>query len=387
MPRFSVLNLFGLLVVGALFLSASPAEARYTGSQPACVTGVDRGDRLSVRMRPSASSPRIGWLSRKACGFNIESVDGNWTYIRGADYRGRNIQGFVNNRFLRARSAQTSNPGSGGVGGYTGTDLACVTNVRRGDRLAVRTRPRRSSRRKGWLGRKACGFNVEAVDGRWTYIRGSDYRGRKIQGWVNNRFLRARTAQTTNPGNGGGDGGVFPVRAATGGGSVRTGPGTNFRKIGSLGEFERITVIRNTGVNFNGYPWFEIRFRGGRKGFQWGGIICSEAVPFQGTFDTCNNFRRSLSGNNTTGGGSVAPQRRAVSYNCNEGIPLDVTFIEENGESYALYTHDSGPKIRVAARPSGSGFLYTNGYHELRGKGQRIDLIEGGSVLDSCRVN
>jgi len=34
-------------------------------------------------------------------------------------------------------------------------------------------------------------MNIEAVEGAWTYIRGSD-SGRNVQGWVRNRFLRAR---------------------------------------------------------------------------------------------------------------------------------------------------------------------------------------------------
>ena len=42
-----------------------------------------------------------------------------------------------------------------------------------------------------------------------------------------------------------------------------------------------------TGVTDNDYPWFKIRYRGNRQGYQWGGIICSLDAPIDGTFETC----------------------------------------------------------------------------------------------------
>ena len=136
----------------------------------------------------------------------------------------------------------------------------------------------------------------------------------------------------------------------------------------------------------NGYPWFEVRYRGGRRGFQWGGLICSTGRPFAGTFDTCANFRRTLSGSNTP---AQPPQqtRRRVAYSCNEGIPLIVTFVDDDRQSFAVYSHDSGPQIRVASQRTGSGFSYGDGFNELRGSGNRISLIEGGQTLDECVAN
>ncbi|MDO9417825.1 hypothetical protein [Pararhizobium sp.] len=71
------------------------------------------------------------------------------------------------------------------------------------------------------------------------------------------------------------------------GGVVRGGPGMEFPKVASLKENEPITVIRSTGVEFNGYMWFEIRFRH-ESGFHWGGIICPIGKEQPGAFGKCD---------------------------------------------------------------------------------------------------
>ncbi|MEO0619622.1 MAG: hypothetical protein AAFZ01_10130 [Pseudomonadota bacterium] len=140
---------------------------------------------------------------------------------------------------------------------YTGSGPACVTGIGVGKKLPVRRRASRSARRVGFLDREACYMNIEAVEGRWTYIRGTDHRGNNIQGWVRNRFLRPAGQAGKQPGGPG-----FPVEAASGGGQVRGGPGRQFRKIGTLKEFEPGTVLGREG-SFSGYPWVRIRFQGG----------------------------------------------------------------------------------------------------------------------------
>ena len=266
---------------------------------------------------------------------------------------------------------------------YTGSGPACVSGVGQGDRLNVRSRPNSHSRVLGSLAPGQCDFNIESVEGGWTFIRGSD-RGRNVQGWVANRFLRAKNRQHGS--SGGGHAGGFPIRAASGGGVIRSGPGVNFRRLGSTREFEPVTVLRNTGVMMNNFPWFEIRYRNGRRGFQWGGLICSTGRAFAGTFDTCTNFRASLQGNNNPPP-SNQPTRRRVAYSCNEGIPLQVTFVDDNRQDFAIYSYDSGPQIRLRSQVSGSGFAYGDGFNELIGKANEILLLENGQTVDSCVAN
>lgn len=71
------------------------------------------------------------------------------------------------------------------------------------------------------------------------------------------------------------------------GGVVRSGPGMDYRKLASLEEGDSITLLERTEVDMNGYPWFKIRYRGNKTGYQWGGIICPVGQPYPGTFETC----------------------------------------------------------------------------------------------------
>ena len=80
---------------------------------------------------------------------------------------------------------------------------------------------------------------------------------------------------------------AFPVEAGLWGGIVRAGPGQQYAKLTALAEGEGITLLENTGIVSNDYPWFHIRYRGKREGYQWGGIICSIGDQVEGTFETC----------------------------------------------------------------------------------------------------
>ncbi len=77
------------------------------------------------------------------------------------------------------------------------------------------------------------------------------------------------------------------LQAQSWGGNVRSGPGTDFSILTSLVQGTPITLIENTGVDYNGYPWFEIAHPNG-TGFHWGGIICGTGESIPGTFETCN---------------------------------------------------------------------------------------------------
>ncbi len=70
------------------------------------------------------------------------------------------------------------------------------------------------------------------------------------------------------------------------GGKVRSGPGMDFPQVGSLPEGTRVKIHANAGVHFNGYDWFEI-VSGDVRGYQWGGIMCSEGRLVPGIFQQC----------------------------------------------------------------------------------------------------
>ena len=83
-----------------------------------------------------------------------------------------------------------------------------------------------------------------------------------------------------------------PVEAGSWGGIVRNGPGQSHARLATLREGEHVTLLANTGVEWNDYPWFLIRFRDGQLGFMWGGILCSRGRQVAGTFQTCNRPAR-----------------------------------------------------------------------------------------------
>lgn len=82
-------------------------------------------------------------------------------------------------------------------------------------------------------------------------------------------------------------GGGYPA-AASWGGIVRSGPSMQSDRLDSLSEGEVITLLADTGVQMNGYNWFQIQYRNGQNGYQWGGIICGQTQPIPGTFEICN---------------------------------------------------------------------------------------------------
>jgi hypothetical protein len=79
-----------------------------------------------------------------------------------------------------------------------------------------------------------------------------------------------------------------PIEAGSWGGVVRNGPGQSYARVVSLREGERVSLLFNTGIMWNEYPWFLIRFRDGQLGFMWGGILCSRGAQVTGTYQTCH---------------------------------------------------------------------------------------------------
>ncbi len=78
----------------------------------------------------------------------------------------------------------------------------------------------------------------------------------------------------------------LPHKAGSWGGIMRSGPGTNYKKMASLREGENIVILERTNQFMGDYPWFKIKARG-RIGYKWGGILCSRGPQIEGTFQQC----------------------------------------------------------------------------------------------------
>lgn len=125
------------------------------------------------------------------------------------------------------------------------------------------------------------------------------------------------------------------------GGNVRSGAGRNYRKLAALWEGESVTLIENAGNVFNGYPWFRIRFRGGKTGYQWGGILCSVGFVNNGVYQQCNH-------RNAGSGGGVQP---TVPQSQPSSVPSQRRLVASSGANrtvtrFSLY-NDSRDDITV----------------------------------------
>ncbi|MEP3107881.1 MAG: SH3 domain-containing protein [Hyphomicrobiales bacterium] len=78
------------------------------------------------------------------------------------------------------------------------------------------------------------------------------------------------------------------MEVASWGGVVRSGPGMDTNRIDSLKEGEVVEILQDSGVFMNGYNWFQIRYRGNKTGYQWGGIMCGRYQPVPGVHEVCN---------------------------------------------------------------------------------------------------
>jgi hypothetical protein len=80
----------------------------------------------------------------------------------------------------------------------------------------------------------------------------------------------------------------FPIEAKSWGGSVRSGPGIDYPKVGNLAEGQRIVILGQSGAElYQDLPWFEISWNN-KTGYHWGGIICPIGMEVPGTFQVCN---------------------------------------------------------------------------------------------------
>jgi hypothetical protein len=102
--------------------------------------------------------------------------------------------------------------------------------------------------------------------------------------------------QTHASGAVGGNETMLNIAGRSLGGRLRNGPGTNFSPAGSLAEGDRLTIVANTGVGFDGYDWFEIRTAAGVTAYQWGGIMCSEGAMIAGIFQQCGGGAQNAGG-------------------------------------------------------------------------------------------
>ena len=77
------------------------------------------------------------------------------------------------------------------------------------------------------------------------------------------------------------------------GGNVRSGPSTDYPKIGSLTNGDPVILLKKQKPSSDGFNWFKIAYGNGQVGYQWGGILCGFNNKVNGTYGLCENDNRS----------------------------------------------------------------------------------------------
>jgi len=77
------------------------------------------------------------------------------------------------------------------------------------------------------------------------------------------------------------------------GGNVRSGPSTDYPKIGSLKNGDPVVLLKKQKPARDSFNWFKIAYGNGQVGYQWGGILCGFNNKVKGTYGLCENDNRS----------------------------------------------------------------------------------------------
>lgn len=76
-----------------------------------------------------------------------------------------------------------------------------------------------------------------------------------------------------------------PFQGFSFGGNLRTGPGTEFPRAGSLAEGTPVTLLEDSFVEFNGFTFWLVQTPTGQRAYHWGGILCAPGNQLHGVFN------------------------------------------------------------------------------------------------------
>ena len=133
------------------------------------------------------------------------------------------------------------------------------------------------------------------------------------------------------------------IEAGSWGGKVRAGPGMQFGQVGSLRNGDPVGLLEDTRVMKDGYPWYRISYKGGRVGYQWGGILCGFGNPIGGVYKVCekDNRRRSSSPNRNAKKLSCSAEGSVRSIKGDTPVKISFRVVGENDETqFKLYWLD-----------------------------------------------
>jgi hypothetical protein len=83
------------------------------------------------------------------------------------------------------------------------------------------------------------------------------------------------------------------LRIGSWGGNVRSGPSTDYARVGSLKNGDPVVLLKRERFSGGQFDWFKITYGQGQIGYQWGGILCGFSNKVNGTFGICEKDNRS----------------------------------------------------------------------------------------------
>jgi stage II sporulation protein D len=191
---------------------------------------------LNVRSGPSTRNHRVGMVVR-GNKLTILEKSGEWYKM---EYKG--LQGYVHGNYIKfegGSTTQPTNPGSGNVIGK-GTVVASLLNVRSGAGT--------NYRRIGALSRNAQVDVLEKV-GSWYKIKYSN-----TTGYVHGDYLKLSSGGSGGSSSRGDENQGKTGIVTASGLNVRSGAGTNFKRIGFLNRNSQVSILGQTG------SWYRIKY-------------------------------------------------------------------------------------------------------------------------------
>jgi len=219
---------------------------------------------LNVRSGPSTRNHKIGMVV-KGNKLTVLEKAGEWYKI---EYNG--LTGYVHGDYIKLESASAQPPSGGSIQPPStnngnvmaqGTVTASMLNVRSGAGTGFRA-----------IGKLARNAKVDILEkvGAWYKIK---YGG--TVGYVHGDYIRLGSSDTGSRGEQPASVGIV----AASGLNVRSGPGTNYSKIGFLYRNSQVTILGQTGA------WYKIKF-GSTTGYVHSAYVkVSNAVPSRGEDD------------------------------------------------------------------------------------------------------
>lgn len=142
------------------------------------------------------------------------------------------------------------------------------------------------------------------------------------------------------------------LEAGSWGGKVRSGPGMNFKQVGSLKNGDPVILLEKTSEFFNGYNWFRISYGKGKTGYQWGGILCAYGTEIDGIFQICDHDNRVRKTAKIDPRHATCDTLRNITSR-NSDVPVSLTFVNKtDGQRGVIWiSFDGVPKQYASLNP------------------------------------